>query len=212
MQENIHYQRYFKFIASRPKRVFKTNGNLARHHIYPRAMGGLNNKGNIVVLTPREHFIAHMMLWKACSNRSMTVAFFLMARSRDMITSRQYEVLNQDVRTKLRGRTAWNKGKLLSEEHKQKLRDNHADFRGENSPSYGKRGKDNPLYGKPRPQHVCDAVSKYMSEHNPMKGRKWTEEERKKRAFVWTNEQKQLLSQKQKERRLRERLEKEKLI
>ena len=35
------------------------------HHIVPRSMGGSNAKDNLVMFTAREHFIAHMLLWKA---------------------------------------------------------------------------------------------------------------------------------------------------
>lgn len=32
------------------------------HHILPKSMGGTNKKTNLVLLTPREHFLAHMLL------------------------------------------------------------------------------------------------------------------------------------------------------
>lgn len=39
---------------------------------------------------------------------------------------------------KLKGRTPWNKGLNLTEEHKNKLSENHADFKGEKSSLHGK--------------------------------------------------------------------------
>ena len=36
------------------------------------------------------------------------------------------------------------KGKILSEETQRKISENHADFKGENHPMYGKRGSDSP--------------------------------------------------------------------
>ena len=36
-----------------------------KHHILPRALGGKNTKENIVYLTAREHYIAHLCLWKS---------------------------------------------------------------------------------------------------------------------------------------------------
>lgn len=33
-----------------------------RHHIIPVSLGGTNNKNNLVILTAREHFVAHMLL------------------------------------------------------------------------------------------------------------------------------------------------------
>ena len=35
-----------------------------RHHIIPRCMGGTNDKFNLVLLTGREHFLAHQLLVK----------------------------------------------------------------------------------------------------------------------------------------------------
>jgi len=34
------------------------------HHILPRSMGGTNDSENLVRLTVREHFIAHLLLYK----------------------------------------------------------------------------------------------------------------------------------------------------
>lgn len=35
-----------------------------RHHIIPRSLGGTNHRSNLVYLTAREHFIAHLLLTK----------------------------------------------------------------------------------------------------------------------------------------------------
>lgn len=35
-----------------------------KHHIIPRAIGGNNSKKNIAVLTPKEHFLCHLLLTK----------------------------------------------------------------------------------------------------------------------------------------------------
>ena len=34
------------------------------HHIKPRSMGGSNDETNLVKLKPREHYLAHYLLWK----------------------------------------------------------------------------------------------------------------------------------------------------
>ena len=39
-------------------------GKFERHHIVPRSLGGSNNDDNIVKLTYREHFMAHLLLCK----------------------------------------------------------------------------------------------------------------------------------------------------
>lgn len=39
------------------------------HHILPKSMGGLNEKENLVLLTPREHYICHLCLVKFTENK-----------------------------------------------------------------------------------------------------------------------------------------------
>lgn len=44
--------------------IYKENQYCERHHIIPKSLGGTNSKDNIVNLTAREHYIAHLLLWK----------------------------------------------------------------------------------------------------------------------------------------------------
>ena len=44
-------------------------------------MGGSDDKSNLVVLTNKEHFVAHHLLWKIYQNNKMTCAFMLMIRT-----------------------------------------------------------------------------------------------------------------------------------
>ena len=42
---------------------FRGNGFLyEKHHIIPKSVGGKNNKGNLILLTPKEHYICHKLL------------------------------------------------------------------------------------------------------------------------------------------------------
>lgn len=65
------------------------------HHIIPKWMGGdgnsnrpKNNK-NIVLLTAREHFLAHWLLWRIYKNRPSALAFHKMI-SHNKNQNRQY--------------------------------------------------------------------------------------------------------------------------
>lgn len=42
----------------------KLEGYVEKHHIIPVALGGSNAKWNLVLLTAREHYIAHLLLFK----------------------------------------------------------------------------------------------------------------------------------------------------
>ena len=49
-----------------------------RHHIIMKCKGGNNEYDNIVLLTAREHFIAHWILWRVYRDRSSALAFHKM--------------------------------------------------------------------------------------------------------------------------------------
>lgn len=67
------------------------------HHILPKCLGGSDEKDNLVMFTGREHFIAHMLLWKAYpDNDSLVSAAFFMRNTRDernKFSSKLYENL-----------------------------------------------------------------------------------------------------------------------
>lgn len=42
----------------------KLDGYYEKHHIIPKCMGGKNNKENLVLLTAKEHLLAHMILFR----------------------------------------------------------------------------------------------------------------------------------------------------
>ena len=108
------------------------------HHIIPKSMGGEGKWGikhtNLVLLTGREHYIAHALLWLIHRNREMAIAFGLMCsqkkcgRRNYVISSRMYEFAKKEINRL--GRSAETKEKLrqaslgrkLSPEHLEKLR------------------------------------------------------------------------------------------
>lgn len=48
----------------------KRNDGLNKHHIIPKCLGGKDEEDNYVLLTFREHIIAHMLLYKLYPNKS----------------------------------------------------------------------------------------------------------------------------------------------
>ena len=63
---NKYTKWYFHIIdKARSEHRIKTADNyFEAHHIIPRACGGSNSLANIILLTGREHFIAHLLLTK----------------------------------------------------------------------------------------------------------------------------------------------------
>lgn len=94
IKSEVHWGRYLRFIQSRPEgRV----GYLEGHHKWPKSMGGLDDSYNIIKLTPREHFLAHLMLHIAIGG-PMSTAYWLMCNQRGQrLNSRAYQSARQEV-------------------------------------------------------------------------------------------------------------------
>lgn len=83
---------------------FKGDGKYYEiHHIAPRCLGGVDDKSNLILLTAREHFIAHRLLAKIHKDSlDLKIAVLLMATApKDgnnvVVNSRLYEILRTDV-------------------------------------------------------------------------------------------------------------------
>ena len=68
-------------------------GYFEKHHIVPRCLGGNDDEDNLVLFTPREHVIAHRLLWKAHpDNYSLMWAYTRTVNShKGILTSREVE-------------------------------------------------------------------------------------------------------------------------
>ena len=96
----MYIGRYQRFIDSlRNQRI---EGVCEVHHILPVSMGGTNDKDNLIQLTPRQHYIAHWMLWKAYGGK-MAQAFYFMNNLNKVrrIGGRTYEKLKAETKVEL---------------------------------------------------------------------------------------------------------------
>lgn len=64
MKYEIIYNNLMRRAKFRELNNIFTNLPLEQHHIKPRSMGGSDNANNLVLLTVREHFLAHLLLFK----------------------------------------------------------------------------------------------------------------------------------------------------
>ncbi|AUM58670.1 putative homing endonuclease [Plesiomonas phage phiP4-7] len=92
----MNYQAiYSDLIAKRKSK--KPRGYSEKHHIIPRCLGGSDDRNNLVMLTAREHFIAHRLLAKVHGGR-LWAAVAMMSRAKTKsangvaVTSRTYEI------------------------------------------------------------------------------------------------------------------------
>jgi hypothetical protein len=81
---------YHRLIAKAKWRTCP-DGYVERHHIMPRALGGSDDSDNLVTLTSREHFIAHMLLAKMHGG-VMWQALVIMKGGNRYVNARMFEV------------------------------------------------------------------------------------------------------------------------
>lgn len=59
---NKYTKWYYSIIKNSRNRLL--TGNIEKHHIIPKSIGGTNLIDNLAKLTPREHFVCHLLLTK----------------------------------------------------------------------------------------------------------------------------------------------------
>lgn len=74
----ITKKHYDSLIKTRKSRFLEANVYYEKHHIIMRSMGGTDESNNLVHLTAREHFIAHLLLWKIYRNNETAFSFKMM--------------------------------------------------------------------------------------------------------------------------------------
>ena len=156
------------------------------HHIFPKSIYGGNNR--IVKLTPREHYMAHAMLYKGFVQRygfknpktvKMAYAFRCMHtknpnQENRPFNSRLFESLRSDFLNHIGGENSPFFGRKHSEQTKKLLSELKS---GENHPLRGKFGADHPSYGRFHSEEAKIKMSEVkMGDKNPMYGRAHSED------------------------------------
>lgn len=75
----MDYKKHYNNLIERSKhRILE--GYVEKHHILPKCIGGNDDKDNIAILTPEEHYVAHQLLIKMYpGNRDLLYAVQLMS-------------------------------------------------------------------------------------------------------------------------------------
>lgn len=157
----MNYQKIYDQLVERARSEGrkKVKGGIyyEHHHIIPKCLGGLDNKENLVLLTGREHFIAHKLLVEIYPNNHKLIhAVWMMTvkvgKGRIyIVTSRDYErykIMNaKSISLLYSGENSYWFGKriIVTEEVRKKRSINS---KGGKNPMYGKRGTNSPLYGR----------------------------------------------------------------
>lgn len=119
----MNYQRCYEAIVSQTRARYVTDAGsvtdrIEWHHVVPFSLGGTDDPANLVPVTPREHFILHLLLVKMHTGQArakMAAALVLMIRNtnkrlgRGHVTNRRYDASR-----------FWQTAKF-SEEHRRKI-------------------------------------------------------------------------------------------
>jgi hypothetical protein len=134
--ENKYTKIYLQLIEKR-RNVIVTDEYSEIHHIIPKSLGGSNKSSNLVKLTAREHFIAHMLLIRITQDKQQTkmrfAIFRMMSNTHNKLknNSRYYEIARKENAIALKNKivtpetrhkmSVWQKGKPKTDETKLKL-------------------------------------------------------------------------------------------
>lgn len=80
----------------------KPSGYTERHHITPRCMGGNDDPSNLVALTAREHYVAHLLLANIHDHNGLRYSVLIMGGLRKIV-SRSYDAIRNKVANLMRG-------------------------------------------------------------------------------------------------------------
>jgi len=116
-----------------------------KHHVIPKSMGGSNEKANLVNLTPREHFIVHLLLAKIHNTREAWRAVKAMSKlnnGRHHRSSKFHGWMRENYIKSCQG-------KLHSAETRQKMSNSH---KGKIKTSEHRANLSKAFKGKKRPE------------------------------------------------------------
>lgn len=171
----MNYKKLYSKLISKAKKANRSRGAGAyyeEHHILPRSLFSAleDHKGNLVLLTPREHYVAHWLLTKICPSKSMTFAFMAMANKASKEGSRQGYNVNSRTFQKLKKEFSVN-NPAKSATARKKISESK---RGENHHFYKAAPETTPAYKPEEYTFVRDDGSKikgtrtYIFEHTDL--------------------------------------------
>ena len=132
--ENKYTDWYNSLIAkAKTKNLSKKTSDiyLELHHIVPRSINGSNSPDNLVLLSAKEHFVAHKLLTKMTTGidkRKMSMALFCMVTAnrsgkvKKIVSSNAYQKIRSEYTKLVIGKNHFNYGIVRSEETKNKIR------------------------------------------------------------------------------------------
>jgi len=160
----MDYQKHYSLLIESRKQSPTESDYYEKHHILPRSLGGDDSKDNLVKLTAKEHFVAHLLLAKIYGG-SMWAALAYMSRS-DVksakgvrVGARLYAAIkkrdaeSRSLRFFGSGGSFW--GRKHTQENRERLVRMLPVMKGDQHPRFGKKYPDQ--------AEIFSAVSRYTS-------------------------------------------------
>lgn len=110
----MNYPKHYCNLIRKAENRTPLEGYTEKHHTFPKSIFGKNNR--VVVLTAREHYVAHLLLWKAfekrygkCNQKTIKMFYALWMfqvnpnqNANRKINSKTYKILKEKF-SKMRG-------------------------------------------------------------------------------------------------------------
>jgi hypothetical protein len=128
----MNYLKVYCNLIRKVENRIPPEGYVEKHHTFPKSIFGNNNR--IVVLTAKEHYVAHLLLWKICKRRygsknEKTIKMFYALwmfqvnpnqSSNRKISSRTYKILKEKF-SKIRSVDSYWYGQHLKGRERMKM-------------------------------------------------------------------------------------------
>jgi len=180
------YAIWYENLVTKAKTRLKLDGYVERHHVIPVSLGGHKRSlDNIITLTAREHYIAHLLLWRMTmdqkSHNKMTMALHVMVngsghKKQDrsyLVPSRIYEANRKEyvkvISEIMSGPDNKWRGQKHSAESLEKMKAWQRDPVIKQRQKERVTGENNPMYGKPHSEEMKKRIGKSVADS-------WTDE------------------------------------
>jgi hypothetical protein len=92
---NIYLRRYFQLVRHYKNNPPPNDIYTEKHHIRPRCLGGSDAMSNMVTLPAKAHYLAHLLLSKACPSRRKLLYAYAAMSLNTHLNARQYARINE---------------------------------------------------------------------------------------------------------------------
>jgi mannose-6-phosphate isomerase-like protein (cupin superfamily) len=166
----MNYLKHYCKLVRKAENRKKPDGYIEKHHIFPVSIFGKNDR--IVILTAREHYIAHVLLEKICLKRY--------GENHSRTKKMTYAHIHMKARSKLHSGERYINS-IFYEKSRERLSNSK---KGKNNHMYGLTGDKNPFYGKKHTPETIEKIKKKLPDlsgpNNPRWGVKISQEQKDK--------------------------------